>query len=542
MKNIIIGLTQKTILFLGLLFLTCSCSETFLDEVPKDFLSPENTYTDVAGFESAITALHINARSFWEGNWEMYILFGLYSDYGVNYNNMKYTVMTSSYAVTQPTWTKAFTLIKNSNTIISRAENSNVKWNSESEKLQIIAEARFFRAWAYKILGNVFGGVPIIKGEITSPKVDFVRSTRAEVYQFAKEDLVYATENLPNPGEEKASGRITKGAAYHILAEVDICLEDWQEAIDAASNVINNSYYHLMTERFGKRVNMNGYNVYWDLFQRGNQNQSSGNKESIWVEQIEYGTTGGGTYNVNYAWCPKYTFIKDPDGKNGYVNSTEWGLGYGHITPTNYLQQTIWQDDWNDMRNSSVNIKRELPYNDPSSKYYGLVPTTDQLLKFSYWFYQPIFMKTTTPWDFPDNIINGNIYRDIYVIRLAETYLLRAEAYLGSGNKEKAAGDINIVRSRANATAVNAANVDINYILDERARELATEEFRSCTLMRLGLLYERTKKYSAARFADGSVVPSTASTTIQPYNNLWPIPQTEIDLNTGAVLVQNPGY
>jgi hypothetical protein len=152
-------------------------------------------------------------------------------------------------------------------------------------------------------------------------------------------------------------------------------------------------------------------------------------------------------------------------------------------------------------------------------------------------------MKATTPWDHPKGIYNtGIVWKDIYAMRLAETYLLRAEAYLGKGDKQKAADDINVVRARANATPVDADDVDIDFILDERARELAVEEMRSCTLMRLGLLYDRVKKYSYILWADGSVEATKENTTIQPHNNLWPIPQTAIDLNSEATLEQNPGY
>jgi hypothetical protein len=119
----------------------------------------------------------------------------------------------------------------------------------------------------------------------------------------------------------------------------------------------------------------------------------------------------------------------------------------------------------------------------------------------------------------------------VYAIRLAETYLLRAEAYLNKGDKGKAAADINVVRNRANATPVNAADVDIHYILDERARELVIEEPRRLTLARLGLLDERVKMYNPV-----------SAPTIQDFHNLWPIPQTEIDANQGAELKQNTGY
>lgn len=74
---------------------------------------------------------------------------------------------------------------------------------------------------------------------------------------------------------------------------------------------------------------------------------------------------------------------------------------------------------------------------------------------------------------------------DWYVIRLAETYLLLAEAYLNKGDKASAADAINVVRARAKAPLCTAADVTIDYILDERARELYGEEHRAVTLSRL---------------------------------------------------------
>ena len=127
---------------------------------------------------------------------------------------------------------------------------------------------------------------------------------------------------------------------------------------------------------------------------------------------------------------------------------------------------------------------------------------------------------------------NGYV-RDFYVMRLAETYLLRAEAYLGKGGmNSEAAADINVIHARAQAPLVAAGDVDIDYILDERLRELYGEGFRTLTLGRLGLIYDRTKRFG--------YTPARAS--VQEHNNLLPIPQSVIDRNTGAVLEQNPGY
>jgi len=115
--------------------------------------------------------------------------------------------------------------------------------------------------------------------------------------------------------------------------------------------------------------------------------------------------------------------------------------------------------------------------------------------------------------------------------RLAETYLLRAEAYLGKSLTQKAADDINVLRTRANATPATAADMSMDYILDERLRELYLEEFRAVTLTRLGLLYDRDKRFN----------PKSGQ-SIETYHNLWPIPGPEITQNTGAVLKQNEGY
>jgi hypothetical protein len=373
---------------------------------------------------------------------------------------------------------------------------------------------------------------------------NLVRASKEDVYAFIIDDLLSGTENLR--ATEIKSGRITKAAAYHLLTEAYIAIGQWTKAIDAASAVIDNPHYELMTSRFGSRLNETG-DVYWDLFRIGNQNRLSGNKETIWAIQIEYETPGGGIetgaagFTMERAWGSRYYSLKDPNGANGFVESDQYGRPVGWCTLTDYVAYDIWDIDNdgnydNDMRNSSNNIHRfdrgDFVYNNPSSAYFGqqaqLVTVQSQAPR--YWF--PYFMKNTTPFNHPGGVTNtGRIWRDYYVMRLAETYLLRAEAYLGAGELGLAAADINKVRERANADLITNSDVDINFILDERARELTMEELRTLTLMRLGLMYERTRDLN-----------KWSGTTIADYNNLWPIPQREIDLNTGAELTQNPGY
>jgi hypothetical protein len=157
--------------------------------------------------------------------------------------------------------------------------------------------------------------------------------------------------------------------------------------------------------------------------------------------------------------------------------------------------------------------------------------------------------KMTTPFQHPDAQYQnkdtyqlagtgGKTYTDQYFFRLAEAYLLRAEAYMNKGDKEKAANDINELHKRANAKPCTAAQINLDYILDERLRELTCEEKRRLTLSRVGKLSERIKKYnpyfSAAHSADGK--------DYDAHFDLLPIPLSAIQANKDAELKQNPGY
>ena len=116
-------------------------------------------------------------------------------------------------------------------------------------------------------------------------------------------------------------------------------------------------------------------------------------------------------------------------------------------------------------------------------------------------------------------------------MRLAETYLLLVEVQLFQNKKVDAVASINIVRARANASPVAPADVNIDYILDERARELLGETHRRFELVRTGKLLERVRRYN-----------TKSKDVIKDYHVRWPIPQVAIDANSGAVLTQNPGY
>ncbi|MFR8357651.1 MAG: RagB/SusD family nutrient uptake outer membrane protein [Parabacteroides sp.] len=180
--------------------------------------------------------------------------------------------------------------------------------------------------------------------------------------------------------------------------------------------------------------------------------------------------------------------------------------------------------DDTDIRGKGLNILRDLRVENPNLQEKGqwmiqsglYTPTTKEELTTENnalrWYY-PVITKVYRMFQYEETLYSPegtDVYgshillrtdqswrmnKDDYAIRLPETYLLRAEAYLNLNQKDKAATDINAVRIRAKATPVEASMVDIDYILDERLRELYYEELRTVTLCRLGKLYDRAKAY-----------------------------------------------
>ncbi|HTF31198.1 MAG TPA: RagB/SusD family nutrient uptake outer membrane protein, partial [Flavitalea sp.] len=490
MKSLKKNALHKSIIAFACLILAMGCDKDVLKETPLGSLSSEVVLTTKAGFETYLIGLHQAAREEMTMDDQTYIMnfigtdiasaagveFVFYKDYNSYLNPATREVVNI--------WNWAYSqMILRANTVITYANQpeAGTIWATEKEKNAVIAEARFFRGYTYNLLANLYGGVPIVDSIFSSPKTDFVRSTRQQVYEFAKEDLAFASQWLPATVPKASEGRIVKAAADHLLSEVYISLGDYDKSIASANLVINSGLYRLMTDRFGSRKDLSG-DVYSDLFQDGNQNRSSGNLESIYVWQFEAFTAGGGGSQGGNSqlrqWAPFLSKVKDPAGISMIVTDS-LGRGTGPIRGTNYYLYDIWAADWNnDIRNSEFNMRRRYYYNNPASAtYFGklIEPKTDpeDTMRNIYAYPKKVEGK---PW----NNINtsGRTVKDLTIFRLAETYLLRAEAYFRKGDLANAATDINIIRSRAKASAVVPASVTLDYILDERARELITEEPR----------------------------------------------------------------
>lgn len=560
----------KMFLLAGGMMLNTGCQEEeFLKEVPLDFYSPENSFINAANFEAALTDLYAKVRAIQSVDGGA----NLYSEVlgtDLAFNGRLTTERMGSYAVgltpqsdiPKQHWLRWYKVIGNANTIIARTASSSL---TDTQKKLYSAEAKFFRAFAYHKLVNLYGDIPLIIQEVTTPKTDFTRTPKEDILKQIILDATSAANDLPAIDAVK-DGKISKPVANHLLAEVYIEVKDYDKAIAAATEVIEKSNLKLMTDRFGSLKSQSG-DVFYDLFRVGNQNRKSGNLESIWVIQYENDVIGGvltssgsSLNNLERVVAPAVFSIVDPDGKSSLLDNASastlnsGGRGVSFVQPTNYWTYDIWGLDpkkdnrkvtSTDIRTSPFNIVRDFIYTNPlSTRLVGksLIDFPAANWVAASWRWYPYPSKVTTPGQHPVGVLAdpakltlkttaGTTFRDMYMIRLPETILLRAEANFLKGNVTQAAADINLVRNRAKATLVSAAEVNLDYILDERARELIFEEDRRITLSRMGKLVERTKKYNAL-----------SGPTVQPFHALLPIPFSEIQANKDGNLAQNPGY
>ncbi len=566
---------KKTFKITGLLslitlFALMSCNENeFLTEEPLAIYTAENSLVTASDFQAAVNMLYrrpgdIFIYSTDDGFFSLYHGTDLgYCTAAFDRLNTYAATMVPENALLNHVWNNSFFMVNQANLILTRISNADIP---EVDKNVLRGEALFFRAFAYRILANLFGGVPLYSEEITAPRRDFIRSSRTETYTQAKKDLEEAVSLLKNIDAIK-DGKISKQMAQHLLSEIYIALGEFDNAITAASAVIDYPAMELMTERFGSKLDQPG-DVYSDLFKTGNQNRSSGNKESLWIMQYDY-LNPASMRNDSWPWKfnPFYQNINVTAGGKTTtafrgVTAEKGGRSIAWMHPTDYVMFGIWEDDPNDMRISEHNIIRDFKIDNPASLAFGKWFVADGYsgkATARQWF--PFVMKKVMgdiPEDYWQRDANGNplltafgehlvtnngnsTFRDMYMFRLAETYLLRAEAYVGKNNKVAAAADINVIRARANAKPAVSSEMDLDYILDERLRELYYEEPRMLTLCRTGKLAERNRKYNYS-YTDITGTYECAGTSIQDYHNLWPIPYSEIERNTEAVLEQNPGY
>ena len=547
-----------------------SCDD-YLKEKDLPRLTPDY-YGTVAGVESAATATYSFMR--WGAGNERY---NVLTEYGTDLFTQgedpgkqadafnKYgSQLNPDASVLYEFWENHYKAINTANLVIQQVEGSTSM--SEVQKQVALAEMSFLRAFFYFELVQQFGSIPLVLDVSFDVRTDFPRASVADIYNQIIKDLEYSVQYSPE--KPAKTGKAAKYAAAHLLAKVYLTRgsavsdqrgqqpSDMENALKYAKMVIDCGQYELLTN-------------FADLWDINNQ----GNKEVIFSVQFTTDPVYRGDGNsFHLYWGSWY------EDQPGMTRDLENGRPYRRHLQT---QKTMLQlfDRKNDSRfyksfKWAYYANREdagLELGD-TAIYYSINPTTEtHRYKYFAWdkedvtknnLYYPPLLKYFDPLRLSVN--DGQGGREWVKMRLAETYLIAAEASGRNGDYQTAADYINVVRKRAawqdgetkmsqywreeggkigdtNSTfadiQVTAADIQSNFIdfmLDERGRELLGETCRWNDLVRCEKLEEYVKKWNS----EGAV-------TFKSHHKLRPIPQKHIDrLNPKGTDAeeQNPGY
>ena len=600
------NLAVKLISFTALFVIMWSCSDEFLEPKPLSVFTPENALTTVASMYNGLAACDVQIREEMYGDANPYLTELMFSDLtveGMNDNpgtNQNATLMVTPTANlnngngNRILWhiENAYKGLRNAHVIIKAVNNVDI---AEAEKNAILGTAYFHRAMRYYRLVHQFGDVPYVGKHIETPRLDFYSTKREVILRKMKEDLEFAVQWVSDNVER---GRPTRGACYHLLTKINLALGEFDDAIASASAVIDGGTYSLMRNPFGEIPQETGSylrkkgvvrdDVVARLHWHANKHLPS-NKEVLYMvcssEDLPSSREDVRVMRQALPFWSKTAAkqIYTPDGKTGTSDRAgleidlveTFGRGIGRTPASDYHAYEIW-DDPNDLRHKQYNWMNmeDLVYNSPNLKgvspYYGQplqkrtasgsVLTSDTIGNWYGWPHYKLYVPD------PRRPQAQGGAGDWYIFRLAETYLLRAEAYWWKDQPALAMNDINQVRTRANCAAYTDINkIDIGTVLSERARELYWEEPRRTELTRVSFILAQTgksfkgKTYTMANFGTSNfyydwvieknnfyrnqvVAFNGQHYEIQPFHVLWPIPQPMIDANTLGLINQNYGY
>jgi hypothetical protein len=447
-------------------------------------------------------------------------------------------------------WNDFYQGINTCNAIIARAPD--VKDLTDAIKKQRIAEAKFIRAHHYFILTQLFGGVDLRVNETINPTKVAKRATVAEMYAQIIKDLVEAVPDLENRARSTEYGRITRAGAEHLLGRVYLTKatssakagDDYSRAITSLRNVISNYGMSLLPD-------------FANVHRQGNEM----NGEVIWsVQYTRDPLTNAGGNNAHVFFLMEY------DTQPGMQRDTENGRPFRRYMPTNYTLNTVFADKVNDSRYKKT-FKDTFLSNRPgtyNTNFDTSKPTVTFRLGDTTIFIPGFEMslaerarrpyQVLVPSRYAENLFlsvnkhfdGGRVDRtqfeggrDFIAFRLADTYLMLAEAQFFSGAINDAVATYNVVRRRAawpgreSAMEITASQLNVNFVMDERERELLAEQSRWFDLVRWGNLVDRVKAHNPQGAAN-----------IKAHHILRPIPQNQIDRVEGgsSAFPQNPGY
>lgn len=594
--------------------LLSSCSEDFLKPDPLSFFEPTITFTTKEGLISAIASCEKQLRHTYTGESAPIVTEMFLSDIGVSgATDVASSTRTTIDVIAQLApdgvndegstnrtewfWRAGFFGTKYANSVITNIPK--IKNLEETLRNEMLGRAYFHRSLHYFHLIFQFKDVPLFTREVEGPKYDYKSTKMSVILDFITKDMEFAVQHVPEKAEY--GGMVNKGACRQLLIKCYLAQGEFDKAIEQANELINNSGYELMTDNFGTFVNpmpeLNPVtrNVIWDLHRPENKTISA-NKEAIYNMINRESSAGSRTKmqtmrNAVPFWAVAGSIgILTPDGKQGMDISTKhanykktYGRGVARIRPTDYSQHGLWLNDPTDLRHSVEHgnwmVMEKFKYNHPSlyttaNPYAGQnirlfddenrLLCTDTIRNWFDWPHYKIWIEDPEA----ENVSNYNGgCTDWYFYRLAETYLLRAEAYFWKGDLTKAAEDVNVIRKRAHCSKMfTASEMNMGVIMDERARELFYEEWRHMELTRVSYIFALTgktdefgKTYTEETLSDsnywfervskynefynkGAKTRMGVEYTIAPYHIFWPVPQYSINDNREGRINQNKGY
>jgi hypothetical protein len=557
---------KKLFMILLCLSLLGQSCKKFLDEDPKGRITAQYLATE-KGLNDLLTSSYYGTRGvvetlfYGEGNsasdeWT-------YGGGGTNIpllTECRTADMISSGNISD-FWNSLYTDVNNLNYSLSVIDKT--AFSDEALKKRIKGEFSFLRAWQYHLVVETWGSgahfqtIPS-EGAITEGHPGKIE----DFYKLIISDLETAISDLPQQPFEK--GRASSYAAKGLKARVLISLAGYSDDIIAASGYTKAKLYAEAKSLADEVITNSGKSLladYKSVFDVNNEN----NDEILWsvqfISNLPYNTDGE---HMHRYWVPMY----NKSAHTGAVinklpaHSILYGREYRHFMPTKWLVQLYGPYDKRydgSFLSAYLALKGEaqvpgdtalirLPYKlspetyasyksrgipvDGIDDYYDPstgVPTSNGRSYFIE------FTKFLDPSRTTAKQKEG--FKDIIIMRLAEMYLIGTECALYQDNKQEAADYITKLRKRdlvaghESALAVRAADIDIDYILDERSRELAGEALRWFDLKRTHKLVERVKKYNPDALY------------ISDIHNVRPIPVSELlKVTNPEVFKQNPGY
>lgn len=528
-------------------------------------------------------------------------------------------------------WDEAWSGIKYANTVLSYVDQ--VAGLNAATRDAYKGRAYFHRAYKYYHQALLFGDIPLVTKIIEVPKQNYKSTSKEAIFKMLINDLEFAVAHVPAQKNMPYLGAVNQEACMQLLIKCYLVNGDFKKAEDMATDLIQNHGLALMTAPFGTNVPSGNpttwavqRNVLWDLH-RGENITAPANKETI-LPILNYNDENFTQYLTMRALGVHWSNgdIMDPSGigsptfnwarnTSSYNSQLDWlrvlGRGIGCFRTSYHYNKTIWsydgEIDTQDLRHNRAMGNwvemEDIKYNRPNTPFFGknmqLYATEDYkdasgkvivakgtlLCKDTIrsWFPIPLYkmyiLDVAAEQNNGANQFNGATKGtscsngNMYLFRLAETYLLRAEARFYQGNAAGAAQDVNVIRSRANAKKM-FTTVTIGDICDERARELYMEEWRQPELTRISWClaksgkpdewgntydintwdkqggtdlnggsywFKRLTHYSL--FNHGTILSKVnLNYQVDKHNLFWPIPNAAITANIGAKLSQNFGY